>query len=199
MSKAKKLISMLWVLILTFNMTIPAFATSNKESTDIYALENTLGYSEDNPINLEKISEEGSVITYAADLETMWIPMNNGIERISTLEPFYPKAVAHIDRVVGTVSVELQVSYIGSLRTTIKSGKCQFIKTYGAMGDKSNDNISVSNAFPPLSMITFKSIFVLNSANAGQKQYVSCGECALTLKTGDRGTAPPVYMTITLE
>ncbi len=200
MTKMKKLASVLLAVMVMICMTVPVLASPLNRPADMQNLDNRPGFSPDNPIELQKISDDGTVATYAADLGIVWIPMSNGVAtRASTSEPFLPKAIVHVNRAIGTESVELQVTYIGSLKTTIKSGKCQFIKTYGAMGDKSNDNLTVTNATPPSLMITFKSIFILKPAAVGEKQYVGCGESALTLRSGDSGVAPPIYMTITLE
>ena len=199
MTRMKKLISAALAIAMILSMTVPAFASVESESVNVMQLKNTPGFSEDNPIQMEKISDDGNVATYAADFGVVWIPMSSGVTKASTLEPFYPEAIVHVDRAVGTASVELQVTYIGKLRTTIKSGQCQFIKTYGAMGDQSKQNLSVTNAMPPSMMIIFRSIFILKPAAAGEKQHFGCGECALTLRSGDSGTAPPIYMTITRE
>ena len=67
MTRMKKLISAALAIAMILSMTVPAFASVESESVNVMQLKNTPGFSEDNPIQMEKISDDGNVATYAAD------------------------------------------------------------------------------------------------------------------------------------
>lgn len=54
MTRMKKLISAALAIAMILSMTVPAFASVESESVNVMQLKNTPGFSEDNPIQMEK-------------------------------------------------------------------------------------------------------------------------------------------------
>ena len=63
MTKMKKLASVLLAVMVMICMTVPVLASPLNRPADMQNLDNRPGFSPDNPIELQKISDDGTVAT----------------------------------------------------------------------------------------------------------------------------------------